>query len=609
MSSEAQQCIVDIDDQKSPRQNNGAILDSIASIQLPDLTNILAALNKKKEDGLDSQQHESDETRAFGNSISQYSHLQEDGSIAKPLAKRERKPRGLKEPKSIVLKEKKTRAVKAPKDPAAKAVKKKPLTITERAVAPFLVPETSKPNGLVDQSILDFLAPAAAPAALGKAAGKKRAAPRKVKAKAEPVPVLSTPRTARRKHVCQTLTYSINQVSDLSDSHVLNPSKLISLSKGLFFEGNRGLSDELTDGGPDKCISNQDAARMDEDRFFDLTMLPSRNPQNEEVVEPVQNVNPFEDNDGQLGQSSLFQDHDQAGLEQYLEDLVSPSDDERAGLAFPVTPIEMPKNRRADTVESLRELLDSGHFGREETPDDIINITSSSPGPRTKRTRSPESPLKRNVSPRTIDQLTPEQDPSILLVTSSAEARGRPDHLQGITHQTKTAHERNGAANTSQKCHGNVIPAMFDSHLPIIDCSHGEDLGDQPTELIIELDSKQDSGRNGTKRGEISSKSEPSREDFASLDKMRSKEEVDYWVVPDSEDESVATNAQSTTAKGSERPTFEGYTTARLQVRYHPTFVDNLLIRSDGNITLWLQGLKKSCWNDRFTRQMLVCQE
>lgn len=251
---------------QTPSQNNANLDDSIDSVQsiiLPDLSEILATFNKKKKqhDDVDDCTINDPSVREFGQTFCHFNLTRSDGTVFKPekkLKQKVKKTNRLSEFPS----ENKSRIVKPriPRAPRVKAAKKKNVTITGRAISEFdpaCLPAFSSSRP-VDQHITKFMTPNKPACATKNIVPKKRRAMRKkVRLEFSIVPLM-LPRQASCMFRRQILFYRKLPSSERPLPAPLPPSSLISLSKGHWYAGNRSPDGLLTDGGPDQFWPNQE---------------------------------------------------------------------------------------------------------------------------------------------------------------------------------------------------------------------------------------------------------------------------------------------------------------------------------------------------------------
>lgn len=566
MSAQARDVeVIDIDDHDLPHDSTVLPDDSNTSIQLPDLAEILAGLNENVSKADYANYVTKDDARAFGNAIAHLQLRQSDGSVTKSVLSKPRS-RPTKVSSSLaenkVLKEKKVRAPKvskAPRQPKEKAPKRKPLTITERAVAPFLPQSDSTAVHTVGatSSILAYLTPTR----LGSASKsdaiitKKPVARRRRTPKNEEVPPLSTPRTAQKRHNKQTLVYKDAADCAEGDSYLLNPSRLVSLSKGHWQVGNRDSNLELTDGGPQEIVSNQErfAYKEHEDQLLDLTMLPAKVPR-QSMDPPEQRYSELPSNS--VPSSDIDEDTDARDIHQYLHDLVNPEEDEprKTETEFPTFTLHVPPNNRSDTNCSLRELLEAGSGSGTTTPESVCG---------SKRSKVATVTPIRNVSPKTCQHASPNSACIDLSVLESESTTGSKIQVADKVDQ----HSRN------------------EESAPLaIEIETTDDEGTRPTSDSI-VESRPDDVANVLQnRNTLPESVKPTtvpavqeRKRKVRVTKKRSTEDV-CLVVPDSEDElpepeDVVQSAVlpdplrlQTRPPPPPPPNYKGYTTAQLQV-------------------------------------------
>ncbi|CCG84453.1 protein of unknown function [Taphrina deformans PYCC 5710] len=601
--------VIEITDNESPRQNNKhnndtshAIDDSLASVQLPDLTEILAGFNTRNSTEATLPEQETDEVRAFGKTISQFNFAQSDLNITKLNGKAPRKPRIPKAPKEP--KPSKEKVARAPK---VKRTPKKPVTVTERAIAPFLSRQAHDDVQTGTPSILEFLSPGRYDKATA-APSAKLSKRKKAQVKDDELPKLSTPKTARKKHRDQNLVYPETPCSQPKDSmNILNPSKLISLSKGHFSAGNRCPEGRLTDGGPREITSNQEGLRHpdDDDQLLDLTCLPWRicdanslqtdNPGLEETMDLVDKL----DNDSDV-------DTDPRDLQTYLDELVEVTDAEASDNdAFPVMLSKAPANVRSETMDSLRSLLSEPVLIEKlDTPSAIgsprletsikrmrklSNVPKRIVSPKLKTDSSPKTAqilqIHSDSSPHTVpdqEQVVPtpnkETDISVISEKTTYILSSSPPLIADTPDDDAAAAVQTGKLDALPRISSPTMSFRINESAEKVTRPRGRPRKHHPIETHAQkLDTRPSEASSSKiplviKEGDLtmssSTKTSASRQKPSTIEQNK-----DYWIVPDSEDDesfqsgvpstNVSPAKPATTTKAA--PDFKDYTTLQLQ--------------------------------------------
>lgn len=619
---------------ESPHQNNANHAlpdDSVQSIALPDLTEILAAFNSKKNDTC-SDEADDVEVREFGESLRQFNHIMPSGEILKPMAKAKPKPKKTriskepKPPREKKVKQKKVAAPKEPKAPRAKTIKKKNVTITGRAVSGFGQAESSLPEAPrpTDQCITKFLTPGRTNTANKITKPNKRASlPRKHKTEFSRIPLL-TPAKALCNFRNQRFLFRVLKQSS-SPPSLLTPSCLISLSKGHWYAGHRGPGGSLTDGGPDQFWPNQEQ----DDNMWELSQLQgnrlealdeagsTRMHNNDEFYHFNYRADSVESEPIDLEEGFEF-----PGTQTYLRELVGASGDESSDGAadFPVS-CALPILTHHNTSETLKSALESEAHGQGTNEHDA---EQPRPPISVKRPHIDAIEIHRNVSPKCSSVASPKSMHDLIAVDDSSidglletdlivASRGSSEPIDESLQPEPVSTEFRTAAAAEDSRILNIDRQVIqldttddETHEPLVACrvpfmipkveDKSVPVSHSILPLVLDSSPPEMTQQAANQTAETVKTAVQDQGQKSSLGHRSHTKAKEYWVVPDSEDESsdsaplasliprmksLVPRAPASSASlpprakavvpelakpVTKQPNFNGYTTAQLQV-------------------------------------------
>lgn len=604
--------VIDLECIDLPHQNNATNDGPRTSTASPDLAQILAGFNERSKPADEVEECETlAERREFGRLMAHFNFAHPENSVVDNATRLE--PLALpKEPP--LTKPKKTRATKV-RVPKEKKSKKKPMTITARSVSAFAPIQDSPENEFcTDQSIKKFLTPNRAKidtatslqSSTTKIKQPKRPGKRGKKA-AEYHRSLASPSLVQRRYELQRLLYKQALATDVSATPALGPSRLISMTKGYWHVSNRCPDGNLTDGGPQDIMSNQEQISFPrDDTLIDLTMLPTRALKRDDsnracsLVEPA-SVNELLDLEDSPALTFEADVADFASTQQYLCKLVDWSEEEAGDEDFLIS--ENPPMSISRTNQSLQT---SPHY--EDKVDTYSGTALISATSRSKRTRrdGDNCPDKRNVSPKLQRCSSPNAVSNIIIVpeveesvtlpacSSSKSQRETERKLAGesgnksgdsatrgarqnIIHLDTTddellSHSKNprsiGALQVSASTKSSL--ARCASLLNANQYLNSSDIA--PDTDGRQIDQKDEHDHPIADQQTVSGPRLQESCDTSDIGRARPQQKLDgYWVVPDSEDEVeeitiLEALVDTSSTPVFKRPDFESFPTPRLQV-------------------------------------------